>query len=70
MLVIVLVILFIGILWTKILQALDKLNEWLIFYVIFIMIWLAENWIWLLISILWIGLWIYLILNAGSRFPY
>lgn len=44
------------------------LNEWVKLYVILIMIWLSENWIWLLCWAVWIFLWLYLILNAESRF--
>lgn len=44
------------------------LNEWVKLYVILIMIWLSENWIWLLCWTVWIFLWLYLILNAERRF--
>ena len=70
MLIIVLIILFVGILWAKLMALLNAINEFFILYTILFFDWLSENWIWLLISIVWIGLWIYLILNAGSRFPY
>lgn len=43
-------------------------NEWVTLYVVLVMIWLSENWIWLLCWTVWIFLWLYLILNAERRF--
>jgi len=43
-------------------------NEWVTLYVVLIMIWLSENWIWLLCWTVWVFLWLYLILNAERRF--
>jgi len=44
--------------------------EWIIFYYLHLLLWLTENWKWCMFVIAWILLWVYLFLNAGSRFQY
>lgn len=58
MLIIVVIILFIGILWSKILNGLMALNDWITLWLILIVMYISDNWKWILFTVFLIVCWI------------
>lgn len=52
------------------LELIKWFNEWVTLYVVLFMILISENWKWIVFILAYISLWLFVFLNAESRFPY